>query len=306
MKLLSALNKFLLSFLSLSLFIWWSKRLQVGEKRRPPYRWFLMGPKRSGTCVHIDPLGSSAWNTVVSGKKLWVLFPPGTPKSVVKAKRQILPDEDDEAINFFIDLIPRLKRDYPTLDVYQFIQGPGDTVFIPGGWWHAVLNLEDSIAITQNYCSKQNFDKVWKETRTGRKKMALKWLRCLRDQHPDLARRAEQLNEEDGFVMPFDKKIQLNPDGEEDDSEDRGRKSKKDKKSKKSKSSSSDSSYRSRSRDTADRVPNDDGRKKHESVLDNGERAPAAESDDECDSDNSKSNKRKIAQVAGALARSVV
>jgi histone arginine demethylase JMJD6 len=61
----------------------------VGERRRPPYRWLLLGPKRSGTCVHTDPLATSAWNTVVRGKKLWVLFPPGTPKAVVKAKQQV-------------------------------------------------------------------------------------------------------------------------------------------------------------------------------------------------------------------------
>jgi len=185
----------------------------VGEKRRPPYRWFLIGPERSGTCVHIDPLATSAWNTLIVGKKRWVLFPPHVPKSVVKGNKLVKKGEDDEAIHYFTTILPRIKDcavksggegKYAHFECYEFTQYEGETVFIPNGWWHAVLNLTDTVGVTQNYCSQRNFDEVWVKTRTGRKKMAYKWLNKLSERYPHLAERARELNRRDGFVMKYD------------------------------------------------------------------------------------------------------
>lgn len=117
----------------------------------------------------------------------------------------ILGREDDEPVNFFVDHVPRLRKlahSTGSPKMYEFVQYPGETVFIPGGWWHAVLNLDDTVAVTQNFCSRVNFDKVWRKTRVGRKKMAVKWLKCLARDRPELAERAAMLNARDHFEMP--------------------------------------------------------------------------------------------------------
>jgi histone arginine demethylase JMJD6 len=209
----------------------------VGEDRRPPYRWFLVGPKRSGTCIHVDPLGTSAWNTLITGRKRWVLFPPEISKQKVKGKKFIFKGEDDEAVNYFGDILPRIKQanaQDPAFKCIEFIQYPGETVFVPGGWWHAVFNVEDTIAVTQNFCSAQNFEQVWKKTRSGRKRMAVKWLKKLNRKYPELAQKAKQFNEQDGFQM-----YQKQNKKQEEEEEDMKRSIKKRKKKHQSTSSSS-------------------------------------------------------------------
>lgn len=79
-------------------------RSYADNQKRPPHRWFVMGPARSGTGIHIDPLGTSAWNSLIVGRKRWVLFPPDTPKAVVRPKRGECDEGISWSVTFYVSL----------------------------------------------------------------------------------------------------------------------------------------------------------------------------------------------------------
>lgn len=174
----------------------------LGEVRRPPYRWLLIGPERSGSSVHTDPLSTSAWNTCIDGVKRWVLFPPHVDRAMVKGRHLVSPsyldgtgsstlsDEDVadamEAAHYFTYSLPLLRGD-ASLGMVEFLQFPGETVFVPHGWLHAVINLTATVAITQNYVSPRNFESSWVDARVQRPHLAQRWIEQLDLHQPDLS-----------------------------------------------------------------------------------------------------------------------
>ena len=77
-------------------------------------------------------------------------------------------------------------------------------MFVPGGWWHAVLNLDDTIAVTQNFVSNQNFPMVWKVFRQESPGLSMRLLKKLPE---NLRQIALELNKQDNYEMLMEKEM---------------------------------------------------------------------------------------------------
>jgi len=130
----------------------------LGKDTRPQYRWLVVGPERSGSSFHIDPNATNAWNALFSGKKWWLMLPPGVTPPGVK------PSADGGDVTTSPSLMEWVMNWYPaalrTGHCYETVCEAGEIMYIPSGWWHMVINLTDCIALTQNYVGPSNVAKV--------------------------------------------------------------------------------------------------------------------------------------------------
>ena len=102
----------------------------VSNSRRPPHRWVVIGPPRSGTGIHIDPLGTSAWNALVSGYKRWFILPTHVDPKIFKVTSQDDKDQRDEAITWFTFARERCLKQLPKgVEPIEVIQGPGEIMY---------------------------------------------------------------------------------------------------------------------------------------------------------------------------------
>ncbi|CAG0888147.1 unnamed protein product [Darwinula stevensoni] len=142
---------------------WLNEYWQECQGSKDDYRFVYFGPKGSWTPWHADVLRwakwgwgwdlnpsappppfsvvclclSHSWSTNVFGQKRWLLLPPGSEVPYIDSHGNM--------------------RDSPVgPEVIQVIQNPGETLWVPSGWFHRVENLEDTLSINHNFINATN------------------------------------------------------------------------------------------------------------------------------------------------------
>ncbi|CAK9437218.1 uncharacterized protein LODBEIA_P15960 [Lodderomyces beijingensis] len=126
---------------------------------RPDHAWLIMGSARSGSTFHKDPNSTSAWNVAIQGRKLWIMLPPDVQPPGVSTD-----DEESEVtspVGIAEWVISGFFNDAVKIDQVQIgVTFPGECMYVPAGWWHSVINIDDSIAITQNFVPRSKLPHV--------------------------------------------------------------------------------------------------------------------------------------------------
>lgn len=121
-------------------------------KERPAHRWMIIGPQRSGSTFHKDPNGTSAWNAVIQGSKYWIMFPPSADVPGVYVSKDSSEVTSPLSIAEWLLTFHTEARQTP--GCIEGICEAGEILHVPSGWWHLVVNLENGIALTQNFVPK--------------------------------------------------------------------------------------------------------------------------------------------------------
>jgi Cupin-like domain len=131
------------------------------ESQRPDCRWMIIGPARSGSTFHKDPNATSAWNAVLTGSKYWLMFPSGPD---IPPPPGVILSEDASEITSPLSIAEYLLSFHEiarsTPGCREGICYAGEVLHVPSGWFHLVLNLEESIAITQNFVPRRKLSDV--------------------------------------------------------------------------------------------------------------------------------------------------
>lgn len=113
--------------------------------------WLYIGKQNTFSELHLDLWNTSAWNYLIKGRKLWFFFPKSL-NSIIKN------NIDSYKMENIIDAIFTQNSSFQPL---YCIQSEGELIYSPPEFYHAVINLDLTISLTENFINKTNYDTVF-------------------------------------------------------------------------------------------------------------------------------------------------
>jgi hypothetical protein len=122
--------------------------LMLEYYRRPDgYLKLLIGGAGSGFPVmHFDGDESHAAITQIYGEKEFVLYAPDDGRYLYPSDKRANHSLVDDPCDQDLERFPLLAR----ATQYRVVLEPGDTIYVPAGWWHTARVLSPSISVCQN------------------------------------------------------------------------------------------------------------------------------------------------------------
>uniref|UniRef100_A0A182JZJ6 Jumonji domain-containing protein 4 n=1 Tax=Anopheles christyi TaxID=43041 RepID=A0A182JZJ6_9DIPT len=142
------------------------------EQASDDYRFVYIGPKGTWTAFHADVFGSYSWSVNIFGRKRWYLLPAGEEQKLQNSLRSLPFSVTEQTL-----------RD-ASVTFFTIEQEAGEAIFVPTGWYHQVMNVEDAISVNHNWFNGCNVGTIW----------------CnLRDAMDDVRREIDDCREMDNF-----------------------------------------------------------------------------------------------------------
>ncbi|KAG5371052.1 JmjC domain-containing histone demethylation protein 1 [Yarrowia sp. E02] len=126
----------------------WPTDTEADRESKPQVSLYaLMSVEDSYTDFHIDFAGSSVFYHVLKGQKSFMFIRP-TARNLAGYSQWCL--SIDQNVVFLPDVMA------PDTEIYTVHLSPGDTMYIPSGWIHAVHSPQDSLVVGGNFITPLN------------------------------------------------------------------------------------------------------------------------------------------------------
>ncbi|PKA64597.1 F-box protein [Apostasia shenzhenica] len=119
------------------------------------YRFVYMGPKGTWTPLHADVFRSYSWSANICGRKHWLFLPPSQCHLIFDRYLK------SSVYDVYGDVCEKKYPGFNKAIWWECTQEPNEIIFIPSGWYHQVLNLEDTISVNHNWFNSYNLSWVW-------------------------------------------------------------------------------------------------------------------------------------------------